>query len=149
MKDRVHRISEQKKKELEERLSWLETVEKERVNNLMADNKFYESSRKFAAAVAEKNAYQKEVREVTEILNNCEIIDESQIDKSKVGIGVTVVLEDDEGNVLEYKIVSPVEVDPSQKMISLESPLGVILDGKEKGTEAPFCDKVFRIVDIV
>jgi transcription elongation factor GreA len=58
-------------------------------------------------------------------------IDLESIPRDTVGLGSRVELEDlDEGEVLEYEIVVPEEVDGAQRRISLSSPLGKALIGK-------------------
>lgn len=143
----MYKISKQKKIELEKRLQFLETIEKDRINDLMADNRWTESTRKYVVAVQEKNAYLSELEDIKGSLKNCVIINQSKIDKTKVDVGVTVRLASGDKE-LEFKIVSLVEVNPTKKKISLESPLGERLAGKKVGDVLTFSNKSFRIVGI-
>jgi transcription elongation factor GreB len=53
----------------------------------------------------------------------------------KVGFGAWVVLEDEDGNEATYRIVGADEFDPDTGLISLQSPVGSALMGKEEGDE--------------
>ena len=53
----------------------------------------------------------------------------------KVGFGAWVVLEDEDGTECTYRIVGADEFDPDAGLISLQSPVGSALMGKEEGDE--------------
>jgi len=58
------------------------------------------------------------------------------IPKDRVGFGSRVRLEDlDTGDIIEYHFVFPEEVDPDNGKISLGTPIGKSLVGKEEGDE--------------
>lgn len=71
------------------------------------------------------------IREIENILNNAEVIDESQKKKDEVIIGSKVVIEC-EGKKMEYVIVGSNEANPLEGKISNESPIGQALLGKKK-----------------
>lgn len=79
------------------------------------------------------------IRELEDILRNCEII---QINKSSetVELGSTVDVKDGAGVVKTYVIVGVYESDPlaTPKKISNESPLGKTLYGRKKGDKVNF-----------
>ena len=127
------KISQKKKSELEDRLDYLLTVRKKEVEEFSAGTGVYESWHQAGYAENIKKTYMKEVQEVQEILRNCEVIDENTIDKSKVGIGVTIILQSGDGQEMKVKIVSSVEVEPKRGWVSLNSPLGMVLRGKRIG----------------
>lgn len=61
------------------------------------------------------------------------MINLDSIPRGTVGLGSRVELEDlDEGGKIEYEIVVPEEVDGAQNRISLSSPLGRALIGREQ-----------------
>lgn len=68
-----------------------------------------------------------------QMIRNASLIGESTPDGS-VGIGSTVTVEDEFGKT-SYTIVGPAEVDASSGRISLESPVGKALIGREPGEE--------------
>ncbi|HEY6911406.1 MAG TPA: GreA/GreB family elongation factor [Myxococcales bacterium] len=53
----------------------------------------------------------------------------------KVRLGARVTLEDDEGREVKYELVPSDEADPARGRVSVESPLGRALLGKEEGDE--------------
>ncbi len=127
-----YEISQQKKIELEERLHFLETTEKDRVLKFLHDNPIAESFHQAASIEAHRNAYEKELNELRLILKQCVIIDESKIDKSKIEIGCIVEVEID-NDLQRFQIVSSIEANPRENKISTESPIGSLLKGKKIG----------------
>lgn len=68
------------------------------------------------------------------MLIKAKVVDESQMDLSKVSMGCVVILNDIEfSEKIEYRIVGPAEADVLNNKLSYESPLGKELIGKEVG----------------
>ncbi|AIQ26596.1 transcription elongation factor GreA [Paenibacillus sp. VTT E-133280] len=68
------------------------------------------------------------------MLTKAKIVDESQMDLSKVSMGCIVTLNDIEySEKIEYRIVGAAEADVLNNKISYESPLGKELLGKKVG----------------
>lgn len=128
----MYKITQQKKMELEERLHFLETTEKDRVLKFLHDNPIAESFHQAASIEAHRNAYEKELNEVRMILKQSEIIDESLVDKTRVSVGCFVEVIIDE-EVSRFHIVSSIEANPKDGKISLESPLGFVIKDKKVG----------------
>ena len=85
----------------------------------LSENSEYDEAR---TAQAKNEA---RIKELEELINHAEIVDESKIDSSIVGIGSTVTLyfvEDDEEET--YSIVGSNEADPAAHKISDQSPIG-------------------------
>lgn len=72
------------------------------------------------------------ISELEHILKNAVIIDEMHNDCKSVGMGCTVHVEVNEGQ-MEFKIVGSAEADPEKGYISNESPIGKALLGKQAG----------------
>lgn len=67
---------------------------------------------------------------------NSEIVDVSKLTGTKVQFGAVVELENlDNGNIVNYKIVSDFEADIDKGLISIGSPVAKALIAKEKGDE--------------
>ena len=93
----------------------------------------------YDAARNEQAANENRIKELEELIRNAEIIDESAIDTSLVGIGTTVTVYDmDYDEELVYTIVSKNDVDPENQKISEESPLGKSLVGHHENEEVSF-----------
>jgi transcription elongation factor GreA len=93
------------------------------------------------------------INEMEKTLANARILDESQIDTSKVTVLSTVKIKNTKtkkDNV--FKLVSESEADPRQKRISVTSPMGKGLLGKKVGEKAvietPRGSMEFEVMDI-
>ena len=88
-------------------------------------------------------------KRISEILS----INLKAIPVDKVGLGSKVKLEDlSSGDLVEYTFVFPEEVDPDKGKISLATPVGKSLVGKEEGDEvevrAPSGVRHYEIVEL-
>lgn len=93
------------------------------------------------------------INELETVLSNARVLDESQLDDSKVAILANVTIKNlKTGKQLTYKLVSETEADTKLMKISVSSPIGAGLLGKEKGDtakiETPGGVLEFQIVDI-
>ena len=70
--------------------------------------------------------------ELEEMIANAKILDESQIDESKISVGSIVVVKSERGEKT-YRIVGSYEADPLQGKISDASPIGLALIGASEG----------------
>jgi transcription elongation factor GreB len=85
-------------------------------------------------------------------LEHIVVVDSEPTDPSRVFFGAWVRLEDDEGNIVEYRIVGPDEFDPGKNLISMDAPMARALMKKTEGDEVmvkrPKGDTVFTIVGV-
>lgn len=86
-------------------------------------------------------------------LGNARVLDESQVDNSKVSILSTVKIKNlKNGMEMKYTLVSEEEADLKSGKISIQSPIGMGLVGKKKGEIAKFKvpagDMEVEVVDI-
>jgi transcription elongation factor GreA len=93
------------------------------------------------------------INDLETILSNARIIDESQLDDSKVAILSNVTIKNlKTGKEMTYKLVSESEADPKQMKISVSSPIGQGLLGKVRGDVAkvttPAGPMEFEVIDI-
>jgi transcription elongation factor GreA len=93
------------------------------------------------------------ISKLEEVVSNARILDESTIDTSKVSILTKVKIKNKKtGHVVEYTLVSEEEADLKAGRISLKSPIGNALLGKEKGdtvlVDVPAGKIEFEILDI-
>jgi transcription elongation factor GreA len=56
-------------------------------------------------------------------ITSAKIIEEQNIDPDKVFIGVTMTIQDEDGDNYDYTVVDSEEADPASKKISVQSPL--------------------------
>lgn len=65
-----------------------------------------------------------------------------------IGVGNAVTLAKADGTTVRYQIVGTYEADPLQGKISVESPMGMALQGKKSGAEIEVNGKRSRIVRV-
>ncbi len=86
----------------------------------------------YVAAKEQQGFTEKKIHEIEQRLANCEIIDPSYFPTDVVGFGSTVTLKNaNNGGEVTYQIVGPDESDIPSGKISIVSPLGKALLGKE------------------
>ena len=107
----------------------------------------------YDAAKDEQRDIEARIEELEKILKNAEIVDEDEVDLGKINIGCVVRLLDmEESEELEYKIVGSTEADSLQGKISKESPVGKALIGHKVGeavdVSTPAGVFTYKILDI-
>lgn len=93
------------------------------------------------------------INELETVLSNARVIDQSQLDSSKVAILANVTIKNlKTGKEMTYKLVSETEADAKLMKISVSSPIGQGLLGKAKGEVArittPAGIMEFEVMDI-
>lgn len=93
------------------------------------------------------------INELEKIMMNARVLDESQIDTSRVAIFTTVRMKNRKMNKeVSYKLVSESEANTKEGKISVTSPIGKGLLGKKKGEVAQVTTPAgvleFEILDI-
>ena len=108
----------------------------------------------YDAAKEEWRENELRIEEIEGILKNAEVYLEEDIAKDSVGLGSIVTLLDIEDNEeFEYKIVGSMEVDSLNGKISNDSPVGKAIVGAKKGAvvgvETPAGTIQYKIVKVV
>jgi len=123
-------------KKMQEELRRLKTVERYEVIKLIAyarslgdlsENAEYETAKQRQSFVEGR------IQELDSKISRAEIIDPAELrDKNRVTFGVSVKLENVEtGETVTYQLVGPDESDPDDGLISISSPIGRALIGKQ------------------
>jgi transcription elongation factor GreA len=107
----------------------------------------------YHAAREELSLLETKIQQLQDQLSRARIIDEKDISADKVYILTTVVLKDlDFDDTIEYTLVSPAEANIDENKISVVSPIGKALLGREKGekiaVQVPAGSLNYQIVDI-
>lgn len=94
------------------------------------------------------------ISKLEEVVGNARVIDETNLDTSKVGILSTVRIKNTKnGMEVRYQIVAEEEADLKQNKISIKSPIGKGLLGKKPGEKAvinvPAGEMEFEVIEIV
>lgn len=92
------------------------------------------------------------VRFLRQRLDNITVVDRVPSDPSTIYFGAWVELEDNAGNIQQYRIVGPDEIDPARGYISIDSPVAGALMKKVVGDEilvrTPSGDVAMSIISI-
>jgi len=93
------------------------------------------------------------INEMEKVLANARVLDASDLDDSKVTVLSKVTIKNKKTNKeLTYHLVSETEADLKARKISVSSPMGSALLGKERGevaiVETPRGNLEFEIIDI-
>ncbi|MBO7426288.1 MAG: transcription elongation factor GreA [Clostridia bacterium] len=119
--------------ELAERKTTIAAEISERLNEARAQGDLSENSEYDDAKEAQaKN--EARIQELVALLKNAEVLGDDEISKTKVSLGCTVVVRDEETKTEEtYELVNANEEDIFNNRISIESPVGAAIVGKKKG----------------
>ena len=121
--------------ELDEILNVKIEENKKEISKARAFGDLSENS-EYDAAKQEQAILHARVDELREMIANAKVIDESQIDESRVSVGSIVVLYNVErAREFTYHIVGSYETDPANGKISDSSPIGAALLGAREGDE--------------
>lgn len=92
------------------------------------------------------------IRYLSKRLDDVEVIDRIPSQQDRVFFGAFVTLEEEEGNVVRYRIVGADEIDPALGYISVDSPMARALLGKRVEDEVtvvlPGRKAVFQVLEI-
>lgn len=81
----------------------------------------------------EQGLVEQRIMELEATIKNAKIVTKENLDKGTVGVGVHVVIEDEDGFEEAYDIVGSTEFDPLNGKISEDSPVGMALKGHKTG----------------
>ena len=113
--------------------------ERERIKVAIAEARSFgdlSENSEYDAAKEEQGKIHARIAELREMISHAKVIDESQIDESKISVGSIVVLYNVERQrEFTYHIVGSYETDPLSGKISDDSPIGRALIGASEGDE--------------
>ena len=126
-------------KALQDELDYLINVRveenKKEISTARAYGDLSENS-EYDAAKQEQAIIHARIDELREMIAHAKVVDESQIDESRVSVGSIVVLYNVErAKEFTYHIVGSYETDPANGKISDSSPIGIALLGAREGDE--------------
>ncbi len=144
-KEGITELEAELKELIEQRGPIAERIKTAREFGDLSENAEYSSARQ------EQERVESRIADIENILQNVEIIEKPKGD-SKVQLGSTVKLKDEDGKTKEFQVVGTVEADPMNGKISDESPIGQALLGKKEGEEVeiktPAETTTYKIADI-
>lgn len=138
---KVSYYTEEGLKKLRDELNRLKDVERPRASQAIAearDKGDLSENAEYDAAKEAQGLLELRISKLEATIANARIIDESQLDTSKVLIHSTVEVKNKaNGAVMKYKLVAQSEANLQQGKISVDSPIGKGLLGKSEGDVAP------------
>ena len=124
-------------KKLRDELNHLKDVERPRASQAIAearDKGDLSENAEYDAAKEAQGLLELQISKMEATLSNARLIDESQLDTSKVLVHSTVeVINNNNGTKMKYKLVAQSEADLKTGKISVDSPIGKGLLGKKEG----------------
>lgn len=138
MEDEVF-LTKEGYKQLQEKLDFLKSTRREEVSKKIGIAREFgdlSENSEYDAAKEEQANLEAEISEIENTLRNAKIINHKQLDTGSVNVGCTVKLLDlDFDEEVVYKLVGATESDPTNGVISNESPVGKALIGKKVGEQ--------------
>ena len=131
-----------------ERPNNIQAIEDARAHGDLSENAEFEAAKNRQAFLESR------IMDLDYKLGSAEIIDTSSLPKDRVVFGSTVVLENiDTGEEVKYQLVGPDESSVESGRISVSSPLGRAILGKEPGAElrldAPGGKRTYELIEIL
>lgn len=140
MSQQLTYYTEEGLKKLKDELHEMETVQRPAISNQIAearDKGDLSENAEYDAAKEAQGLLEMKIAKLKEIIANARVIDDSEIDTSKVYILSTVTIKNvANGMQMQYTLVAENEADLKSKKISVESPIGKGLLGKSVGEVA-------------
>ena len=149
-------LSREGMEKLKDELNYLKSIERPKIINQIAearDKGDLSENAEYDAAKEAQGLLELRISKLEEILSSARLIDESQLDNSKVLVLSTVKVRNKMNNSeMEYTLVAQREADLSLGKISVDSPIGKGLLGKKTGDsveiEIPSGNVKFEILEI-
>jgi len=135
--DDVVYLTEDGLQKVKDELKYLTGTRRKEVAQLIAEAKAegdISENAGYDEAKTQQGFLEGKIRELENVLKKAQVIEEDETPKNAVGLGGTVVIQEDGTTVKEtYSIVGSLEAAPADGRISNESPMGKALMGKKKG----------------
>ncbi|MBP9758794.1 GreA/GreB family elongation factor [Candidatus Dojkabacteria bacterium] len=103
-----------------------------------------DSFKEAAAFAIAKQAKEKSLEEISRIIAEAEVLSD-EIAGDKIVLGKWFKLKV-EGKEYRYRLVDPIEADPKQGLLSIESPIGNLVESKVKGDKFSFNSLDYEII---
>jgi len=127
LKKEKYKITKEKEQDLIKELKKLQEKDLVDVVNRLEESRREDSDEDDAnlgIISAEKESIKKRIKEISQILDNYELLVEGdKCEPTKIQLGSTIKVKEKD-KILEFKLVSSLEADPSKNYISDDSPLG-------------------------
>ncbi|MCK5784554.1 MAG: transcription elongation factor GreA [Desulfobacterales bacterium] len=131
-----------------ERPANIKAIEEARAHGDLSENAEFDAAKERQAFIEGR------IMELQYKLGNADVIDPDTLNKDFARFGCTVLLENiDTGDEVKYQLVGPDESDIKKGRISVASPLGQAIIGKQIGDEiiiiAPVGKRSYELIEIL
>ena len=130
------KITSTRLSDLEKELNYLKTTREREIAAMIAEARSYgdlSENSEYDAAKNEQAKLYGRIAEIEDVLSHAVIIEDENEATGRVGLGCTVIVEDEPGNQTEYRITGSQEANPMQHKLSDDSPFGRAVVGKAAG----------------
>ena len=150
-----YKITSLRLSDLEKELNYLKTTREREIAAMIAEARSYgdlSENSEYDAAKNEQAKLYGRIAEIEDILSHAVIIEDENEASGRVGLGCTVVVEDEKGKQTTYRITGSQEANPMECRISDDSPFGKALLGHKVGdivdVEAPIGVLKYKILTV-
>ena len=150
-----YKITSLRLADLEKELNYLKTTREREVAAMIAEARSYgdlSENSEYDAAKNEQGKLYGRIAEIEDILSHAVIIEDENEATGRVGLGCTVVVENEQGQRIEYKITGSQEANPMENKLSDDSPFGRGIVGKAAGetfsVNAPAGSYTMKVISV-
>ena len=150
-----YKITSLRLADLEKELNYLKTTREREVAAMIAEARSYgdlSENSEYDAAKNEQGKLYGRIAEIEVIMYHDVIIEDENEATGRVGLGCTVVVEDEQGKRIEYRITGSQEANPMENKLSDDSPFGRGIVGKAAGetftVNAPAGSYTMKVISV-
>ncbi len=150
-----YKITSLRLADLEKELNYLKTTREREVAAMIAEARSYgdlSENSEYDAAKNEQGKLYGRIAEIEDILSHAVIIEDENEATGRVGLGCTVVVENEQGQQIQYRITGSQEANPMQNKLSDDSPFGRGIVGKAAGesftVNAPAGSYTMKVISV-
>ena len=150
-----YKITSLRLADLEKELNYLKTTREREIADMIAEARSYgdlSENSEYDAAKNEQGKLYGRIAEIEDILSHAVIIEDENEATGRVGLGCTVVVEDEKGVQTQYRITGSQEANPMEHKLSDDSPFGRAIVGKAAGetftVNAPVGSFTMKVVSV-
>ena len=150
-----YKITSLRLADLEKELNYLKTTREREIAAMIAEARSYgdlSENSEYDAAKNEQGKLYGRIAEIEDILSHAVIIEDENEATGRVGLGCTVVVEDEKGARTEYRITGSQEANPMEFKLSDDSPFGRAIVGKAVGetftVNAPVGSFTMKVISV-
>ena len=153
--EKEYKMSAARAQELQEELNYLKTTREREIAAMIAEARSYgdlSENSEYDAAKNEQAKLYGRIAEIEDILSHAVIIEDENEASGRVGLGCTVVVENEQGQRIEYRITGSQEANPMEGKLSDDSPFGRSIVGKAAGetftVNAPVGSFTMKVISV-